>query len=435
MGEVWRATDTRLGRDVALKLLPAAFASDPDRLARFEREAKVLASLNHPGIAHLYGFESVTLEDGTKAHLLVMELAEGEDLAERLKRGPLPVDEAVVVARQIAEALEEAHDKGIVHRDLKPANVKLTPDGKVKVLDFGLAKAWEGPGAASVRPVAVADPRPHRHRGRRHPRHRRLHVAGAGPREGGRPARRHLGVRRRALRDADRPEALRGRDGERRARRGPDPRAAVGEPARRDPGAVRRLLGAASSATRSCACATSGRRGSACSPSGSPRHRLRRRRLSARAEAPAGGPVAAGRRPRRARLHSPRRQARRHARPGDGALLLRRAGRASTGGTPFARRPPGRLQPGVLVRERHPHPAAREPRAAAPPGHEPIGRVLLVAGRREIASLQEGRLAAVDVGTGVARTITTLPDAPACGAGPGAATASSSSRSTARSTG
>ena len=149
MGEVWRATDTRLGRDVALKLLPAAFASDPDRLARFEREAKVLASLNHPGIAHLYGFESVTLDDGTKAHLLVMELAEGEDLAERLKRGPLPVDEAVVVARQIAEALEEAHDKGIVHRDLKPANVKLTPDGKVKVLDFGLAKAWEGPGAAS----------------------------------------------------------------------------------------------------------------------------------------------------------------------------------------------------------------------------------------------------------------------------------------------
>ena len=139
---MYRATDTRLGRDVALKLLPEAFASDPERLARFEREAKLLASLNHPGIAHLYGFESVTLADGTKANVLVMELAEGEDLAERLKRGPLPVDEAIAVARQVAEALEGAHEKGIVHRDLKPANVKLTPDGKVKVLDFGLAKAW-----------------------------------------------------------------------------------------------------------------------------------------------------------------------------------------------------------------------------------------------------------------------------------------------------
>ncbi len=142
MGEVYRATDTKLGREVALKLLPDAFASDPDRLARFEREAKLLASLNHPGIAHLYGFDSVTLADGTKAHVLVMELVEGEDLAERLKRGPIPVDETVGIAKQIAEALEEAHDKGIVHRDLKPGNVKLTPDGKVKVLDFGLAKAY-----------------------------------------------------------------------------------------------------------------------------------------------------------------------------------------------------------------------------------------------------------------------------------------------------
>jgi serine/threonine protein kinase len=149
MGEVYRATDTTLGRDVAIKVLPLEVAQDPDRLARFEREAKVLASLNHSGIAHLYGFESVSVEDGTKAHVLVMELAEGEDLAERLKRGPLPVDEAIAVARQVAEAFEEAHEKGIVHRDLKPANVKLTPDGGVKVLDFGLAKAWEGPGAAS----------------------------------------------------------------------------------------------------------------------------------------------------------------------------------------------------------------------------------------------------------------------------------------------
>ena len=150
MGEVYRATDTKLGRDVALKLLPAALASDPERLARFEREAKVLASLNHPGIAHLYGFEPARLPDGTTTHVLVMELVEGEDLAERLKRGPLPVDEAIEVARQVAEALEEAHEKGIVHRDLKPANVKVTPDGKVKVLDFGLAKAWTGEGTGAT---------------------------------------------------------------------------------------------------------------------------------------------------------------------------------------------------------------------------------------------------------------------------------------------
>jgi len=144
MGEVYRATDTKLGRDVALKLLPEAFAADPDRLARFEREAKVLASLNHPGIAHLYGFESTRLPDGSSCHFLAMELVEGEDLAERLKRGAIPVDEAVAIAKQVAGALEEAHEKGIVHRDLKPANVKVTPDGKVKVLDFGLAKAFTG---------------------------------------------------------------------------------------------------------------------------------------------------------------------------------------------------------------------------------------------------------------------------------------------------
>ena len=148
MGEVYRATDTRLGREVALKLLPKAFAADPERLARFDREARLLASLNHPGIAHLYGFESVPL-DGRLAHVLVMELADGEELGERLKRGPIPLDEAIALARQIAEALEGAHEKGIVHRDLKPANVKLAPDGKVKVLDFGLAKAWEGEGAGA----------------------------------------------------------------------------------------------------------------------------------------------------------------------------------------------------------------------------------------------------------------------------------------------
>jgi len=149
MGEVYRATDTKLGRDVALKLLPEVFASDPDRLARFEREAKLLASLNHPGIAQIYGFESATLEGGTTAHVLVMELVEGEDLATRLKREAIPIDEALLVAKQVAEALEEAHEKGIVHRDLKPANIKVTPDGKVKVLDFGLAKAWAGDASAA----------------------------------------------------------------------------------------------------------------------------------------------------------------------------------------------------------------------------------------------------------------------------------------------
>jgi Tol biopolymer transport system component len=144
MGEVYRATDTKLGRDVAIKVLPDAFAADPERLARFEREAKLLASLNHSNIAHVYGFESATLPDGSGVHFLAMELVPGEELAERLRRGPVPIDDAIVIAKQIAEALEEAHEHGIVHRDLKPANVKLTPDGKVKVLDFGLAKAAAG---------------------------------------------------------------------------------------------------------------------------------------------------------------------------------------------------------------------------------------------------------------------------------------------------
>jgi Tol biopolymer transport system component len=149
MGEVYRARDTRLDREVALKLLPPAFASDPDRLARFEREARLLASLNHPNVAQVYGFERAPLADAASAHLLAMELVEGEDLAERLVRGPLPVEEAVAVARQIAEGLEAAHEKGIVHRDLKPANLKLTREGQLKILDFGLAKAWTGDGDAS----------------------------------------------------------------------------------------------------------------------------------------------------------------------------------------------------------------------------------------------------------------------------------------------
>ena len=136
MGEVYRALDTTLGRHVAIKVLPDTFSADSDRLARFEREARTLAALNHPGIAHIYGVENTA---GVRA--LVMELVEGETLAERIARGPIPVPEAMAIARQIAEALEAAHEQGIIHRDLKPANVKLRPDGIVKVLDFGLAKA------------------------------------------------------------------------------------------------------------------------------------------------------------------------------------------------------------------------------------------------------------------------------------------------------
>jgi eukaryotic-like serine/threonine-protein kinase len=155
MGEVYRATDTKLGRDVALKRLPAAFAENPTRLARFEREAKVLASLNHPNIAHIYGFETALLDGTTSAHVLVMEFVEGEDLAERLERGAIPVDEALAIATQVAEALEAAHERGVVHRDLKPANVKVTPEGRVKVLDFGLAKAL-----TEDAPVAVSSAEP-----------------------------------------------------------------------------------------------------------------------------------------------------------------------------------------------------------------------------------------------------------------------------------
>jgi Tol biopolymer transport system component len=158
MGEVYRAKDGKLGRDVAIKVLPAAFAQDPERLARFEREARVLASINHTNVAHVYGFESATLPDGSVAHFLAMEMVEGEDLAERLKRGAIPVEEALTIARQIAEGLEEAHEKGIVHRDLKPANIKLTPEGKVKVLDFGLAKAYSADPTGSGSPELSHSP-------------------------------------------------------------------------------------------------------------------------------------------------------------------------------------------------------------------------------------------------------------------------------------
>ena len=138
MGEVWQARDTTLDRNVALKVLPEAFTADPDRLARFEREAKVLASLNHPNIGSIYGLEE---QDGVRA--LVLELVKGSTLADRIKQGPIPLDEALPIATQIAEALEVAHEAGVIHRDLKPANIKVRTDGTVKVLDFGLAKAFQ----------------------------------------------------------------------------------------------------------------------------------------------------------------------------------------------------------------------------------------------------------------------------------------------------
>jgi serine/threonine protein kinase len=138
MGEVYRAHDTKLRREVAIKVLPENLSSDPERVARFQREARTLASLHHPHIASIFGFDEI----GGK-HFLAMELVEGEDLAQHLRRGPLPVEEALDIARQMAEGLEAAHEKGIVHRDLKPANIKITPDGKMKILDFGLARAYQ----------------------------------------------------------------------------------------------------------------------------------------------------------------------------------------------------------------------------------------------------------------------------------------------------
>ncbi|MDP2390740.1 MAG: serine/threonine-protein kinase, partial [Acidobacteriota bacterium] len=165
MGEVYRATDTRLKRQVALKVLPVAVTADPDRLARFQREAEVLASLNHPNIAAIYGLEEGPAKAGrhigtnvasgfSRTMAIVMELVEGPTLADRIGQGPVPLDEALAIARQIAEALEAAHDQNIIHRDLKPANIKLRPDGAVKVLDFGLAKAMEPvPGGRDFSPA------------------------------------------------------------------------------------------------------------------------------------------------------------------------------------------------------------------------------------------------------------------------------------------
>ena len=199
MGEVYQAHDTKLGRDVAIKVLPEAFAHDPERLSRFQREAKMLAALNHPNIATIYG-----LEQSSGTSLLVMELVPGETLAERIKRdGAVPVEEALAIAKQIAEALEAAHEKSIIHRDLKPANVKVTPEGKVKVLDFGLAKAFAGDSTST-------DPSesPHSEYGRddagRDPGDSGVHVARAGGGQSSRQALGYVGVRLPALRVAHR---------------------------------------------------------------------------------------------------------------------------------------------------------------------------------------------------------------------------------------
>ncbi len=235
MGEVWRATDSKLKREVAIKVLPAAFTDDQERLARFEREAQLLAQLHHPNIASIFGLE----ESGRRPRPR-HGARRGADARRAAEGGRPPLEECLSIARQIAEALEEAHEKGIVHRDLKPQNVKAPVDGKVKVLDFGLAKAMDPPGASSAADLGRSptimnspddDGRP-RHAARRHPRHRGLHVARAGPRRRRRQARRHLGLRRRPLRDALGPPALRGRHGERHARRRPEDRDRLRRPSR-----------------------------------------------------------------------------------------------------------------------------------------------------------------------------------------------------------
>jgi eukaryotic-like serine/threonine-protein kinase len=190
MGEVYRATDTNLGRDVAIKVLPGAFAHDAERLARFEREAKTLATLNHPNIAAIYG-----LERSADVTALVMELVEGDTLADRVRRGPLPIDEAIAIAIQIARALEAAYQQGVIHRDLKPANVMVRADGSAKVLDFGLAKMAD---SASAHPGSDETPAKYNSRnGHRDWRCRRdsgVHEPGASERWSGGCTYRHLGI-------------------------------------------------------------------------------------------------------------------------------------------------------------------------------------------------------------------------------------------------
>ena len=222
MGEVYRAHDTKLGRDVAIKVLPPAFADDVLRMARFEREAHVLASLNHPNIAAIYGIEQGAL---------VMELVAGSTLAERLAAGAVPIEEALPIARQIAEGLEAAHDHGVVHRDLKPANVKITPKGVVKLLDFGLAKV-AGEAAAAVASCELADTFHGDDTGRHDPGHRRIYVAGAGARQTGGPPSRYLGFRCGAVRNVERPPLFGSGDTDDRHHRGRgDARAGLERPA------------------------------------------------------------------------------------------------------------------------------------------------------------------------------------------------------------
>ena len=184
MGEVYRAQDTKLHREVALKVLPDSVVNDPDRVARFSREARVLASLNHPHIAQIHG-----LEESDRVRALVMELVEGPTLADRIARGPIAMDEAVAIARQIADALETAHGHGVIHRDLKPANIKVREDGTVKVLDFGLAKAPRAALAGSHSHDGLPDADQSSDDGHgRHPWHGRVHESGAGAGEASRQA-------------------------------------------------------------------------------------------------------------------------------------------------------------------------------------------------------------------------------------------------------
>jgi eukaryotic-like serine/threonine-protein kinase len=210
MGEVFRARDTRLNRDVAVKVLPVSLTVDPERLARFEREAQVLASLSHPNIAAIYH-----VEENDRAPALVMELVEGDTLADRIARGLIPLDEALPIAKQIAEALEAAHEQGIIHRDLKPANVKVRDDGTVKVLDFGLAKLAESPAAATANPSSSMSPTltsPAMMSGVGVvARHGRLYVARAGEGQSGGQAIGYLVVRVCTVRDDHRPATVRGR--------------------------------------------------------------------------------------------------------------------------------------------------------------------------------------------------------------------------------
>ncbi len=224
MGAVYRAEDTRLRRQVAIKVLPPAVAADAERLARLEREAQLLASLSHPNVAAVHGFGDAEIEeDGVRRRVafLVMEFVKGQSLYDRVAAGPMPWREATEIAVGIAAGLEAAHERGIVHRDLKPANVHLTTDGSVKVLDFGLAKAFDADGASGSLELS-ASPTVRRHSNRDDSRHRCLHEPRAGARQVSGQACRHLGARLRALRDAHRTEGLRGRDRVGRARGDPE---------------------------------------------------------------------------------------------------------------------------------------------------------------------------------------------------------------------